>query len=192
MVDWFHQCRETAGEALEYEPVLIGTEVRPIQVDEAKLAGSTNYRKGRRLQGDLSNFTNDSIELCEPEDDDEGDPDDSKHVSFGEDHKNWAWVVGLWSGKGNVSFVRVPNRTSRTLIAVLNKYCAPESVLHTDGWKGYSALSSHGYTHKTVIHKYNYVDTITGAHTQGVERQWVEVRVSAVDREAIVCCYNHT
>ncbi len=48
--------------------------------------------------------------------------------------------------------------------------------MHTDGWRGYTALSQHGFNHKTVIYETHYVDPITGIHTQAVERAWVEVR----------------
>lgn len=63
-------------------------------------------------------------------------------------------------------FVRAPNRNSRTLLAIVMKYCKAVSVIHTDGWKGYSSLKDHGYAHKVVIHEHNYVNPDDGTHTQ--------------------------
>ena len=84
-------------------------------------------------------------------------------------HMSWPCVLFY-------SDLRVPNRTTQTLLAVITKYCARNSVIHTDGWKAYNSLSQHGYIHKTVIHEENYVDLVSSAHTQAAERQWVEVR----------------
>ena len=54
-------------------------------------------------------------------------------AEFGEDYDNWKWVVGLSNGPGKLRFVRVPNRSSRTLTAVIAKHVAPGSVVHSDG-----------------------------------------------------------
>ena len=49
---------------------------------------------------------------------DDGD-DDGEPVKFGEDQLGWKWVVGLNNGTGKVMFVRVPNRKSNTLNAII-------------------------------------------------------------------------
>lgn len=167
------------GKSLESEPKFRGTLECPVQVDEAKVDGAAKYKKGRRLAGDAPEQDEDDLELGDwavPDDDDEGDVDDSEHVRFGEDVDGWKWVVGIYNGPGRVRFLRVPNRTSRTLTAIIAHYCEPGSVVHTDGWRGYNALEDNGFVREVVLHKENYVDPISGAHTLGIERAWVEVK----------------
>ena len=82
----------------------------------------------------------------------------------------------MYNCRGRVRFVRIPNRESKALMAVISRYCESGSVINSDGWKGYSALSELGYRHKTVIHKRKYVDPESGAHTQGIEGAWVEIK----------------
>lgn len=63
-------------------------------------------------------------------------------------------------------------RDQETLINLIKKHVAPGSEIHTDCWKGYINLSDHGYTHKTVNHSVEFVNSDTGAHTQNIEASW--------------------
>lgn len=38
---------------------MVGTEMNPVQIHEAKIAGSAKYRKGRQLSGDVGEDEND-------------------------------------------------------------------------------------------------------------------------------------
>lgn len=193
VVEWLNHCRTIVAKAMDNEPLFLGTEAMPIQIDEAKISGGAKYNKGRRLSGDARQ-SEDENEILDwnPDDDDDGDEnvEPENFVRFGEDNREWKWVVGIYHGPGRVQYVRVPNRTSRTLLAVISKYCAPGSVIHTDGWKAYESIKNHGYTHRAVIHEENYVDPHTGVHTQGVERSWVEVKAWFRAAPGILCCYN--
>ena len=82
----------------------------------------------------------------------------------------------MYNCRERVRFVRVPNGKTEALMAVISRYCQPGSVIHSDGWKGYSALSELGYRHKTAIHERNYVDLESGAYTQGIERAVVQIK----------------
>lgn len=42
------------------------------------------------------------------------------------------------------------------------------STIVCDEWGGYSNLSENEYEHKTVCHKYNFVDTESRSHTQSI------------------------
>ncbi len=61
-------------------------------------------------------------------------------MKFGEDNPDHKWIVGLSNGSGNVRFVRVPNRSARTLTAIVLNYVEAGSVVRTDGWRGYADL----------------------------------------------------
>ena len=94
----------------------------------------------------------------------------------GEDAEGWKRVFGLSNGNGRVKFARVSNRSANTLNAIISKYATDGSFIYSDGRKGYSRLKQLRYKHKTVIHNENFVDPAFGAHTQEIERWWVEVR----------------
>lgn len=176
VVDWFHHCRCTFAKTHELEPKFVGTDECTIEVDEACIAGKAKYKKDRRLSSNASDIDEEETEIVEPDNDDEMQPGDSEFERFGENDPTWRWVVSVYNGPEKVRYVRVPNRTTNTLLPIIAKYCAAKSVVHTYGWGGYAALSQHGFVHRTVIHEHNYVDPLTGAQTQVVERQWVELR----------------
>ena len=43
------------------------------------------------------------------------------------------------------------------------------STVHTDEHRSYLSLNSKGFIHGTVCHKYNFINRLTGVHTQSVE-----------------------
>ena len=45
----------------------------------------------------------------------------------------------------------------------------PATIILTDKWKGYNALSSHGFTNLVVKHRRGFVDPLTGVHTNTCE-----------------------
>ncbi|CEF60518.1 Transposase, ISXO2-like domain-containing protein [Strongyloides ratti] len=70
----------------------------------------------------------------------------------------------------------VADQTSETLMEVLKRRVAPETLIISDMWRGYSQVSASGYEHLKVNHKYNFVDPLTNAHTQNIERVWRSVK----------------
>ena len=83
-------------------------------------------------------------------------------------------MLGIYASPTQVRFVRVRNRSSGVLVSVIKKYVKEGSLIWTDEFKSYNCLSQHGYVHETVNHSVNYVDTVTGAHTQAIERAWLD------------------
>jgi transposase-like protein len=64
----------------------------------------------------------------------------------------------------------VPDRSSETMIPIIEKGVRAGTTIHTDEWKAYNPLTaSEDFKHKKITHKYNFVDPITGVHTQNVE-----------------------
>jgi transposase-like protein len=74
--------------------------------------------------------------------------------------------------------VPVADRTHETLMPLIQKYIAPGTHIISDCWRAYAMIEEYGYEHSTVNHSLNFIDPITGAHTQNIERLWREVKKS--------------
>ena len=68
----------------------------------------------------------------------------------------------------------VPDRTKITLLPIIQQYIRPGTTIISDEWKAYHDIGTipGGYTHQTVNHSKNFVDPVTGAHTQAIEGHW--------------------
>ena len=52
------------------------------------------------------------------------------------------------SGIGRIRMARIPDASSASLFEFIATAVAPESLIHTDAWEGYSGLSRQGYQHE--------------------------------------------
>lgn len=66
----------------------------------------------------------------------------------------------------------VRHRSTSHLMPIIKKHIQRGSSIISDGWRAYRNLQDEGYNHMTVNHQEYFVDPITGAHTQNVERLW--------------------
>ena len=70
----------------------------------------------------------------------------------------------------------VENRTRPILEALIIEHIAPGSIIHSDSWGSYHNISNlpvnPPYTHQMVNHSVNFVDPVTGTHTQNIESYW--------------------
>ncbi|XP_066936947.1 uncharacterized protein [Clytia hemisphaerica] len=88
------------------------------------------------------------------------------------------WVFGLADTQYTPAkgYMEIVNRRNRpTLTAVINRVLNPNSVIHSDEWRAYNRLRNfvpNCIQHDTVNHTYNFVDPLTGAHTQNIESYW--------------------
>ena len=62
------------------------------------------------------------------------------------------------------------------LLPIRKEHCLPGSIFCSDGWKAYNKLQEHleieGILHYSVNHSENFIDPISGAHTQTIEGFW--------------------
>ncbi len=82
------------------------------------------------------------------------------------------WVFGLIDITSKKCVLRlVPNRQAQTLVPIITQNCVPNCTIHSDEAAMYTGLSGHGFTHRTVCHKDNFVAP-NGVHTNTIEGFW--------------------
>jgi len=92
------------------------------------------------------------------------------------------WIDGIWvfggfeRGTERTFLVPVPTRDSATLLGIIQNWIRPGTTIMSDCWRAYDCLSNEGFVHQRVNHSQNFVDPVSGAHTQHIERFWREVR----------------
>lgn len=92
------------------------------------------------------------------------------------------WVFGLICTEYTPCrgyFQVVPRRDRATLVPILKRVLLPGSELHSDDWGAYRNLPRYVpnvTVHRTVVHKNNFVDPLTGVHTQEVESTWSQLK----------------
>ncbi len=119
--------------------------------------------------GQLLDWNQDEPSRC----DDSGIKDENTDfVVFGIDGHPWRRVIEIWTISTHCRFVRVPNRSKRTLNAVINRYVESGRYIVTDMWKGYNGRDDLGYHHDRKNHKENKVEPSTGAHANENEGAW--------------------
>ena len=63
----------------------------------------------------------------------------------------------------------VQQRDALTLLPIIQAHTAPGTTIHSDQWAAYSPGIA---AHNTVNHSLNFVDPVTGTHTQHIESYW--------------------
>ena len=85
---------------------------------------------------------------------------------------------GVQKAKGYCEIV--PNRTRVTLTAVMNRVLNANCTVQSDMWRAYIKLPRYVpaviHHHDTVRYKYNFVNPMTGAHTQNIESYWNRIK----------------
>ena len=74
----------------------------------------------------------------------------------------------------------VEKRDRATLLPIIAKCLQPRSKVQTDDWGAYRRLKqhlpNHLARHRVVVHANNFVDPLTGVHTQEVESSWANLK----------------
>jgi len=82
-------------------------------------------------------------------------------------------VFGLYKREGKVYTEIVPDAAAKTLQAIIRGRADIDSVIHSDGWRGYDGLVDLGYEkHFRVSHGKNEFSDGKGRHINGIEGFW--------------------
>jgi transposase len=81
-------------------------------------------------------------------------------------------VFGILQRKGNVYTEIVPDCARKTLQAIIRGKVEPESVIHSDSWRGYNGLVDLGYKKHYRVHHSNDEFARGKTHINGIESFW--------------------
>ncbi len=81
-------------------------------------------------------------------------------------------VFGVFERDGRVYTEIVPNAKQATLRKVIKGKISPESIIFTDGWRGYYGLIDIGYNKHFRIDKSKSFSNQNGVHINGIESFW--------------------
>jgi transposase len=175
VTSWFETLRDVSSQIIAKEQKMLGTRDNPIQIDEARFAGRRKYNRGRMLTGDFAPTSEDAGSIV---------VNKRNHGA----RIDGPWVFGLRLGDDCRYFV-VEKRDRGTLIPIIRRECERGSVIHSDEWPAYGSLTQEGYVHETVNHQQHYVDPDTGAHTQAIERSWLDAKIDILKKKRGVPLY---
>ena len=73
----------------------------------------------------------------------------------------------------------VPQRNAATLLPIIQSHIQPGTIIHSDQWRAYNQVNAlpNVASHSTVNHSIEFVDPVTGTHTQNVESYWNRVKI---------------
>ena len=80
-------------------------------------------------------------------------------------------VFGIYERNGSVYTELVPDCSAKSLQSIIRGKVSPESVIHSDGWRGYDGLVDVGYDKHFRINKTKYFAEKT-VHINGIEAFW--------------------
>ena len=91
----------------------------------------------------------------------------------GRSPREQVWAIGIADTSYTPSkcyFSILPDRTAVTLTNIITSVVREGSIIVTDAFSSYQKISDYkNYVHQTVCHKYSFVDSLTGVHTQNIE-----------------------
>jgi len=81
-------------------------------------------------------------------------------------------VFGIFKRNGWVYTEIVPDARKSTLQKVIRGRVSPESIIHSDGWRGYHGLVDVGYAKHFRVHHGNDEFVRGNSHINGIESFW--------------------
>ncbi len=81
-------------------------------------------------------------------------------------------VFGIYKRNGSVYTEIVPDAAKKTLQNIIRGKVALDSVIHSDGWRGYNGLVDVGYSKHLRVNHSDDVFAIGDIHINGIESFW--------------------
>ena len=83
-------------------------------------------------------------------------------------------VFGLLKRGGRVYTKIIPDASSGTLMPIIARKVVPDSIVYSDGWKGYNALDVSDFHHFRINHSERFADGRN--HINGIENFWSQAK----------------
>src|SRR5665811_1754194 len=83
-------------------------------------------------------------------------------------------VFGLLKRGGKVYTKIIPDASSATLMPIIERKVVPDSIVYSDGWKGYNVLDVSDFHHFRINHSELFADNQT--HINGIENFWNQAK----------------
>jgi len=90
------------------------------------------------------------------------------------------WLFGCIERYTSKIFIKcVDSRTKRELGELIKEVIAEDTTVMSDEWPAYMSFfaESEQYKHLSVNHSRNFIDPVSGAHTQNIERVWGKLKL---------------
>ena len=84
----------------------------------------------------------------------------------------------------------VQRRDANTLLPIIQQHVAAGTTIYSDQWRAYTQVSTlpNVASHQVVNHSLNFVDPVTGVHTQNIESYWSSAKKKL---KAMKGCHRH-
>ena len=86
-------------------------------------------------------------------------------------------VFGIIKRNGHVFTEIVPDAKKRSLLPVIRGRVSLDSVIHTDGWRGYDGLVDVGYAKHYRVHHAKNEFANSKSHINGIESFWAYAKL---------------
>lgn len=87
------------------------------------------------------------------------------------------WIFGgICQETKDCFVVKVPDRSAETLMPIIRERIRPGSKILSNCWQAYRDISKNSFKHKNVNHQYTFVDPVTLANGQEIERMWGSIK----------------
>ena len=83
-------------------------------------------------------------------------------------------VFGLLKRGGRVYTEIIPNAKSSTLMPIIQSRIQPDSIVYSDGWRGYNVLGTSGFKHYRINHSKLFANDHN--HINGIENFWNQAK----------------
>ncbi|RMX52614.1 hypothetical protein pdam_00016859 [Pocillopora damicornis] len=101
------------------------------------------------------------------------------------------WVFGVVPTRYSPArgyFEVLERRDRASLIPILQRVLLPGAEVHSDDWGAHFNITAHAatvQTHGVVVHAANFVDPVTGVHTQKEESAWSRLKNKVKMRKGV-------